>query len=289
MLKTPKFIWNHPLNAPNRTAAIWRYVRWQFLSRVAPGRIEMPFVNQTMLFMRSGMTGATGNYYCGLHEADEMGFTLHFLRAEDLFLDIGANIGSFSVLASGAVGATAVAIEPIPHTFCLLKDNLILNHIDDRVECHGIGIAAQAGRLNFTNDRDTMNHISDEVGENIISVPVRTVDQVLMGRVPKLIKIDVEGYECDVLLGAQETLRSKMLDAIIMETNGLSESRGCKLRNPTSILIDHGFTVCSYDVASREITPGCGTRSNTIFIRDLESARARVKQAPSFKLVNGSI
>ena len=43
---------------------------------------------------RKGMTGASGNIYFGLHEFEEMGFLLHFLREEDLFIDIGAYIGS---------------------------------------------------------------------------------------------------------------------------------------------------------------------------------------------------
>ena len=47
------------------------------------------------------MTGATGNIYCGLYEFLDMAFLLHFLRNGDLFGDIGSNIGSYTVLATG--------------------------------------------------------------------------------------------------------------------------------------------------------------------------------------------
>lgn len=47
------------------------------------------------------MTGATGNWYCGLQEYEDMSFVLHALRPGDLFVDVGANIGSYSILAAG--------------------------------------------------------------------------------------------------------------------------------------------------------------------------------------------
>ncbi len=59
------------------------------------------------------MTGATGNIYAGLHEFDDMAFFLHLLRPEDMFADVGSNIGSYTILASGVVGAKSVAFEPV--------------------------------------------------------------------------------------------------------------------------------------------------------------------------------
>ena len=73
-----------------------------------------------MLIANAGMAGATGNIYVGLREFEDMAFLLHLLRPDDLFVDVGANIGSFTVLASGAVGARSLAIEPIERTFNIL-------------------------------------------------------------------------------------------------------------------------------------------------------------------------
>ena len=92
-------------------------LRWQVGSRLLPLGSTLPYVGDTRLFVTRGMTGATGNWYCGLHEVDEMGFVLHALRPGDLFVDVGANIGSYTVLAAGAVGADAIAVEPVPTTF----------------------------------------------------------------------------------------------------------------------------------------------------------------------------
>lgn len=102
MLNTLKFIWSHPLNAYGRWAALGRFARWQAASRLLAGPIALPFVEETRLFASKGMTGATGNWYCGLHEYAEMAFVLHFLRDSDLFVDVGANVGSYTVLVGGA-------------------------------------------------------------------------------------------------------------------------------------------------------------------------------------------
>ena len=80
------------------------------------------------------MTGVTGNIYAGLHEFADMAFVLHFLRAGDLFADVGANVGSYTILASGVVGCRTVAFEPDPVTAAALERNINLNKIAERVE-----------------------------------------------------------------------------------------------------------------------------------------------------------
>jgi len=89
------------MNRSARFAAIGRVIRWQLASRLMPGPITLPYVNGTYLFATRGMTGATGNWYCGLHEYEDMSFVLHTLKPGDLFVDVGANIGSYSILAAG--------------------------------------------------------------------------------------------------------------------------------------------------------------------------------------------
>src|SRR5436305_696190 len=93
-----KFITNHPLNRNHKFRAIMRFIKWQLNTRLNPYPIIYTFTAKSLLIVKKGMSGATGNLYCGLHEFNDMGFLLHFLRREDLFVDIGANIGSYTVL-----------------------------------------------------------------------------------------------------------------------------------------------------------------------------------------------
>ena len=126
-------IWKHPMNRCSRLDAILRWVRWQVGARLVPGRILVPFVNETCLISRAGETGVTGNLFYGLAEMEEMALTLHLLRSGDLFIDAGANIGSFTVMAAGAVGASVIAFEPLPETVTRLEANLRVNNLGLRL------------------------------------------------------------------------------------------------------------------------------------------------------------
>jgi hypothetical protein len=141
-----RFILNHPLNRQHKLRALGRFLRWQVGSRLAPGPVIIPFVEQTRLVARPGLMGATGIYYTGLYEFEEMAFVLHALRPGDRFVDVGAHIGAFSVLAAGVVGADCLAIEPVPASFAYLQENLNLNGLGGKVRALNAGIAAQAGR-----------------------------------------------------------------------------------------------------------------------------------------------
>jgi hypothetical protein len=100
---TLRFIVQHPLSSKRPAAARLRYIRWQIESRLRP-EVEFTWIEGSKLVVRNGMTGATGNIHCGLHEFADMVFLLHLLRPGDLFVDVGANIGSYSVLASAVCG-----------------------------------------------------------------------------------------------------------------------------------------------------------------------------------------
>ena len=108
-LQTIKFIINHPLNRGHKLTSILRYVKWQIGSRLVPGAVVFEWINGSKFIVRNGATGLTGNIYTGLHEFSDMGFLLHVLRPADLFVDIGANVGSYTILACSAIGARGIA------------------------------------------------------------------------------------------------------------------------------------------------------------------------------------
>jgi FkbM family methyltransferase len=283
------FIWDHPLNRGGRLAALGRFVRWQVASRLMRTKISLPFVNGSVLLVRNGMTGATGNYYCGLHEPDDMGFVLHALRPGELFIDVGANIGSYTVLAA-SLGANVISVEPIPDTFAHLRQNIFVNYLDGLVHAHCIGLSDKAGTLYFSTDQDTMNHVlrTGEKEDGCVEVHVTTLDDICDGH-PSVIKIDVEGHELTVLAGARRTLSSGSLLAVIVEINGNSEKYGVSADSILSLLGDCGFRPYGYDAVSRTITEAVPGNGNTIFLRDLQAVERRIKAAPRSSLVNGSI
>ena len=88
-----RFFASHPLTHTSPIKAWQRWLSWQIKSRLRD-EVIVPWIGGQLLAVRRGMTGATGNVYAGLHEFADMMFLLHFLRERDLFLDIGANVGT---------------------------------------------------------------------------------------------------------------------------------------------------------------------------------------------------
>ncbi len=285
-----KFIVSHPLNREAPIRALTRFAKWQVASRLMSRPIALPFVNSTALVTEAGMTGATGNWYCGLHEVDEMGFVLHMLREKSLFMDVGVNIGSYTVLAAGAVGADVIAVEPVPSTFSRLSANIGYNNISKRVQAYCCGLSSEIGELTFMSELDTMNRVAlpNEAGATI-KVPVKTLDSLVQDRVPEVIKIDVEGHEAAVLRGAQRVLASSALQAVLMETNESGAKFGVRDSQLVETMKDFGFTACSYDGLKRELRPSVKSDTNTIFVRNLEDAQARCSAGPRYTLINGTI
>lgn len=284
-VQTLRFMVNHPLNREKRIAALFRFLKWQIGSRLVPGPVITPFVENTWLIVASGMTGATGNLYCGLHEFTDMGFVLHALRKDDLFIDVGANIGSYTVLASGCCGARSISIEPIPSSYERLCANIRLNDLGALVEAHCIGAGSESAELVFTDCMDTVNHVLARGESNLGSRPVsvRSLDWVLGPLQPTLIKIDVEGYETEVFEGATKALQSSQLLAVLMELNGSGLRYGYDETALHAKMLALGFQGCRYDPIRRSLSAvleGESFSDNRLYVRDFEGVMARVLDAP---------
>lgn len=294
LLRTFEFIINHPLNRRHRLRAFGRYVRWQFSSLLAPGLIAVPFVEESRFLATFGMTGLTGNIYGGLHEFEDMAFLLHALRPEDLFVDIGANVGSYTILASKNAGAETVSIEPVPSTFEQLLDNINLNRLSEKVIALNIAVGQKSGRLRFTTSLDTVNHVVPENSEEkaTIEVPVQRLDDVLKEKSPFLMKIDVEGFETEVLRGAEETLSRGTLQAIIMEVNGSGARYGYDDMALHKQLLERGFSSYTYQPFTRTLTKlelkGLH-QGNILYIRDLDLISKRLKSARAYSIVGEQV
>jgi FkbM family methyltransferase len=284
-LRTLRFIARHPLNRNEPFKALQRFMAWQLAARLRHGAVAVPFVGDTRLLVSRGMNGATGNVYCGLHEFEDMAFVLHALRADDLFVDVGANIGSYSVLAAGAVGARTIAFEPAPRAFECLLDNLRLNDLGSLVDARNEGVGAQHGHQRFTTHLDTVNHVvtdAEPAGASV-DVPITTLDAAIGASAARMIKVDVEGYETAVIDGGEQTFASPSLMAVLMELNGSGSRYGFDERQLHGRMVDFGLQPARYEPMTRQLHPvsypfpGNG---NGLYVRDLGVVQARVASAP---------
>jgi FkbM family methyltransferase len=277
----------HPLASRDLPGTVARFLRWQLASRLLRMPVLVPWVGSTSLVIETGMTGATMNVYCGLHEAADMAFVLHLLRPGDLFLDVGANVGTYTVLASGVAQARTLALEPIPTTFKRLMRNLRVNDLLGRVEAQCAAVGAHSGSVRFTEGRDTTNCavslLPSPSQEPTVEVSLTTLDQLLQGPTspPLIWKVDVEGYEPEVLRGAAASLQQPHLRAVLMEADTLTLQRTME---------SAGFARYRYDLFRRQLIPASGPGSssghNQLWIRDLTFVQDRCRTSPVVR-VNG--
>lgn len=124
-----------------------------------------------------------------------------------LVIDAGANIGNHTLFFACMLGAKVLSFEPNPDVVAILSRNIELNKLTDTVQLHAVALGAGTGKgtlhhVDVTNVGMAQVHVG-ETG----SVEVRSLDEIVGDRFVHLIKIDVEGMECDVLKGALGTIR----------------------------------------------------------------------------------
>lgn len=280
--KTIQFIYYHPFTSRNKLVALKRYLTWQFATYILRYPVVYPFVENSKLIIHKGMTGATGNIYVGLHDFEEMGFLLHLLRKGDLFADIGANIGSYTVLASAVIGANTFCFEPVPSTFQHLLVNIKINGLEQITNAFNEGLGDKNATLKFSKNLDTINHVlsEDEKELDYIEVPVHTLDSRLGEFIPLLIKLDVEGFEYQILQGGKNTLMNPSLKAIIIELNGSGNRYGISDTTIHQFLNSFGFRPCEYYPFERQIQElkSFKNNGNTIYVRDFDFVKQRIKE-----------
>ena len=281
-----KNIIRHPFNKNRKIKSLLIFFKWQLVSRLWDNLLVYQLSQNTKILVKNVLIGVTGNIYTGLFEFEDMMFSLHLLEQGDLFIDIGANVGVYSVLLSGEKKANSIAFEPIPDTFRILESNVKLNNLENFVNLYNCGLGNEKKKVKFVSDLDVSNHVSSDqniIGENIITVDILTLNDLNISN-PTLIKIDVEGFELEVLKGANKILEAKGLIAIIIELNGSGEKYGIKDIDVHNYLLEFGFQPVSYNPFNRKLydLKMFGTK-NTIYIRDREQVISKI--ANSRKIV----
>lgn len=153
----------------------------------------------------------------GSHEPDTTKFVSNYIKNEMICVDIGANIGYYSILYNKKVGKTGkvISIEPSPINFRFLRKNLENQQIKNFI-CLNVACGDIEGNVEFCLDSRANkcfvidNNSQIPPNSKIISVPVKTVDNIIANeKLEKVdfIKIDVEGYELNTIQGSLNTIR----------------------------------------------------------------------------------
>lgn len=207
--------------------------------------------------------------YFGCWEPNLTNYVKRRLRHGDVFVDVGAYFGYYSLLASKLVGRSGrvVAIEAFPRNFALLTRNLECNGVDN-VRAVNVAASDREGSMQLytPENRNTGCASKSKVWADrynltsVCEVPARPLSALLQReeiRAARLIKIDVEGGEWDVISGIGEMLPSCRHDIeFAIEVTPLClEARGKSFGDLLNIFNPHGF--CAYRLEEDVSELGC--------------------------------
>lgn len=180
----------------------------------------------------------------GVYEPEVQGIVKAHLKPGMTFLDVGANIGTFSLVASKIVGptGTVVAIEPNVNNVKLLEISRLLNGFNN-MEIHAVAADEKARLLTYNNSYSNGNTSEPDIDIGILlrstMVPAFSIDSILNGRKVDFIKIDIEGFEYNALRGASIALKDRPM--IVSEFSATAVQGGAE--EYLSYLFGFGYNI----------------------------------------------
>lgn len=204
----------------------------------------------------------------GVYEPETSLFLLDNVKEGDVFLDVGAHFGYFSLLASHLVGlrGTVVSIEAMPTTYALLSKNVSANRRSN-VKTHQFAAGEKAGNVQFRDYGIVNSSLNTFVaargildGEaaayQVVDVETKRLDDFFARHElpnPAFVKIDAESSEHLVLEGMSAILEGAQPPILLIEMGGGDESEDLRARRIHQLLEKYGYRLFRYE--NRRLEP----------------------------------
>ncbi|GAA6621370.1 FkbM family methyltransferase [Scytonema sp. NUACC26] len=255
--QTIQYIWSHPNCQQQKFQSLFRFIGWQFYKRLFHKFIDIQIIPQVKIRCYPDSYSAGAVLYCGLYDYDEMNFLLRYLRDEDSFLDVGANVGVYTLLAASKIKSGLIySFEALPKNYARLRENIQINQFK-QVKPHSIAISNSAGSTAFNlAEGDSMPFITSTATNNTITIQTDTLDNLLREECLTsltLAKIDIEGAEMLAFKGATSLLKQQRPYVWIVEINDTVNHFGYQKQNVVDLLQDYGYGLYSYNAVTNQI------------------------------------
>lgn len=229
------------------------FIKHRIATYAGQGAVLTYLRDDSPIFVNTGDLGCPSPIVNGgIWEPENLSVLYSFVTGNTVFLDIGANVGYFSIAIGNRLkrGGKVFAVEPHPVLTNLLERSIQLNSLETVVQVLQCAVSDQEGTLNLFYPDDHLGKGSssrnvDEQGQTL-SVQSHRLDTLLsQDLVVDLIKIDVEGHELNVLRGMQEILNRSPNVKILFE----------KLESATAETDEIGKLLCEQDLALYGVGP----------------------------------
>jgi FkbM family methyltransferase len=246
---------SHPGNQGRALSAVGRYLWWQLGKRTWMPYYDLPFHGLRLRCYPDSHSASAALYFSGLPDYPEMRFMQRYLRRGDVFLDVGANIGVYSLLAASLVGdeGSVHAFEPNERTYARLIENKALNQCH-QLHCHRLALAGdnQPRAMTDSGDDCTASFAFSSASASA-AVDCVALDEFLRDTTFAMAKFDIEGAEPIALGGSRAHLNRGNPPVLQLEMDGYSRRFGVSTDQLMAQLMDHDYRFAHYDAASNRL------------------------------------
>jgi FkbM family methyltransferase len=170
-----------------------------------------------------------------MKEPDTINWINNYFKEGDLFFDIGANIGVYSLYAHSLnLDISIVAFEPESSNFFILNDNIRLNKANKYIKAYNIAVNDSnfIGTLSLSDDSPGKSghdfkqegRTTESIDQGVIGISLDDLIETWGMGVPNHIKIDVDGNEGKIISGMKNTLKDNKLKSLAIELDFSKES-----------------------------------------------------------------
>lgn len=254
-----------------------RYLHWSWSQRLGKKRLLTEFIDPLHLVVKPTFPTSVKDYIFGLRAFSEMGFLMHFLRKNDFFVDIGANIGTYSLLAAGVSESFVLSFEPDNERREFLKELVDINGLNPLIFVDPRVVSTKEETLIFSEQSVSKNiYVEAGVPRSAVSI-----DSLELEQIPIMIKIDAKGFALEVIQGMRGMLDEDNLRVVLCS---FCDSIEPELKDLIrEIILSKGFKICTYDPLKRSLKEHSELDQQLmLFVRDSEFVEQRLKQAKSF-------
>ncbi|CAM2069770.1 FkbM family methyltransferase [Sulfidibacter corallicola] len=223
LYKTVRYILEEPSNRGQRTRRIFYFFAWQLFKRLIGLPILAPLENGLRCIVYPWSEGGCYPIYVRLYDSQFMTFIRRFSSGDGVLVDVGSNIGLYTLLLAKHFRG-GVAFEPTELSHQILVANLALNRLGESYRAAKTALGSTEGTVTFEKMGDTgkTNKISsgNNHSGNLIEVPITRLDTALTAEEKarlEFLKIDVEGFEIEVLRGAVACLAETPIRLVLFE------------------------------------------------------------------------
>ncbi|MDB9521182.1 FkbM family methyltransferase [Dolichospermum circinale CS-1225] len=195
--------------------------------------------------------------YLGTYERHELTFLKKYIKPGWVCLDVGANIGFYTLNLSKLVGSEGkvYAIEPSPSNYKKLEENIAINNLDNCITSN-IALSSESGEFVFSvspHQNSGWGRLGKWTSaQSEIIVNVNTLDDfVLFNNISNIdfLKIDIEGHELKFLEGGKNTFKNGIVKRIMIEYCGyVLEPQGITLKSYVDSIMKFGYTPVHFNL-----------------------------------------